>query len=448
MKTIINGDEKIWDFIGYQTVQASKYRPLYYCVEVSVDDGVLVFNQITKQMIHMEPIEYTTFYNSTWAISNWFSVPQEFDEQELVKKIRLHLSNRSIVPNDIYLYHIFTTSACNARCAYCFEKGNQHCGAMNERTAAQVAKYILNRKPKNQEVLLAWFGGEPLLNISVIDKICSILNETNFDYHSIMATNAFLINDDIIYRAKSIWKLRTWNITLDGTEHVYNQTKNYITKCDSPFRKVVSNIGKLLKAGFRVNIRLNLGVHNNEDLTQLVDNIYTMYGVSDNLCVYATTLYERQLEMLLPRPIEEEISIRQKEKELYDKVVSLGLYKPRLNKEFKVYRCNPDMGWAVSILPDGRVGWCEDYVDKYTISHISSNEFDINTIQKFKERFDDLAECASCPLYPDCIRLKRCDIDTPWCTLQKREVQLHKIRTAMQMEYKHSLSKFVFEADN
>jgi sulfatase maturation enzyme AslB (radical SAM superfamily) len=261
------------------------------------------------------------------------------------------------------------------------------------------------------------------------------LNQHDFAYDAIMATNAFLIHDEIIERAKNDWHMIAWNITVDGTEEVYNATKRFVTSCESPYRRVIRNIGKLLDAGFQVNIRMNLGVHNSHDLACLVDELYETFGNRDNLCVYCATLYERQLEELAPRSHEEEQIVRSKEKELYDKVVSLGLFKPRLSQELKVYRCNPDMGWAVSVLPDGRIGWCEDYVDKRIVSHIDSTEFDLNEIIAFKERYDDLPECSSCPLYPDCIRLKKCDIDTPWCTEYKREVRLHKIKTAMRAEY-------------
>ena len=438
MLRILTGEDRVKKILGVQQKTAVQYRLMHYCVETIVEDGVLLFNQITRELIHLSHKEREGFVNSTEAIEGWFSVPESFDEQALVSSLRDRLRTRPVVPNEIYLYHIFSTVACNARCHYCFERGNQTCGSMSTEVAEKVANYIIKHKPKDERVLLAWFGGEPLLNTIAIDKISDILNQNSFEFDAIMATNAFLINDDIIDKAKTSWHMLTWNITIDGTEPVYNATKNYVVKCENPFKKVISNIQKLLDAGFRVNIRLNLGVHNSEDLVQLVDELYATFGKRDKFCVYCATLYERQLEQLEPRTPEEELVVRTKEKELYDKVVSLGLLEPRLSQELKVYRCNPDMGWALSVLPDGKLGWCEDYVDKKVISHIDSDKFDIDIINAFKERCDELPECATCPLYPDCIRLKKCDIDTPWCTSQKRAVRIHKIQTAMKNEYRLS----------
>ena len=436
MLKILSGEDRVKEFLGVQERKSVQYRLMHYCVETNVEDGVLVFNQITRELVHLSHEEREGFINSTDAIERWFSVPKDFDEQALVDSLRRRLRTRSIIPEEIYLYHIFSTVACNARCHYCFERGNQTCGSMSIETAEKVAHYIMQHEPKDEKVLLAWFGGEPLLNTLAIDTISNVLNKNSFEYDAIMATNAFLINDEVIEKAKNTWHMLTWNITIDGTEPVYNATKNYVVKCESPFKKVISNIGKLLDAGFRVNIRLNLGTHNSEDLMHLVDELYATFGRRDKFCVYCATLYERQLEELAPRSPEDETIVRAKEKELYDKVVSLGLLVPRLSQELKVYRCNPDMGWAVSILPDGRIGWCEDYVDQKVISHIDSTEFDIGTINSFKERCENLPECSSCPLYPDCIRLKKCDIDTPWCTKQKRSVKIHKIQTAMKNEYR------------
>lgn len=436
MLTIIQGEERVKRLLGTQKLSSGEYRLSRFCVETEVEDGVLLFNQTTRQLIHLPFNEREKFVSSREAVELWFAVPMDFDEQKLVRSLREQLRTRTVVPTDIYLFHIFTTVACICRCAYCFERGNQTCGSMSVETAEKVAHYIMRHKPKDEKTLLAWFGGEPLLNVSAIDIISKVLNQNAFEYDAIMATNAFLINDEIIDKAKYDWHMLTWNITIDGTEDVYNATKNYVVSCESPYKQVISNIKKLLKAGFRVNIRLNLGTHNSDDLIKLVDELYSTFGRRDNFCVYCATLYERQLEELDPRSPEDELIVRTKERELYDKVVSLGLLNPRLSQELKVYRCNPDMGWAVSILPDGRIGWCEDYVDKKVISHIDSEEFDIGTINSFKEQYDDLPECSVCPLYPDCVRLTKCDIDTPWCSEQKREVKLHKIKTAMKNEYR------------
>lgn len=443
MKLILSGDEKVKKILkGLPLLHLQgDYRPLKYCIITPTEGGELLYNQITKELLFFEKHEYLEWLQTDEAIEHWCSAPENFDERELVIKIRDVLSDRPIIPKEITLYHIFTTTSCNARCYYCFEKGNQKCGTMNVETADKLVDYILEHRPEHEQVMLAWFGGEPLLNTKVIDQVCGKLNKTSLDYCSIMATNASLINDDILAHAKNIWKLCTWNITLDGTENIYNDTKSYTHSEESPFRTVIRNIHSILNSGFHVNIRLNIGIENGDDLLQLVDWLKVEFGNHPNLCVYGATLYERQLEELQPRTSEEEAIVREKELELFRRTFDLDFYRPRLRQEFRIYRCNPDMGWAISVLPDGRIGWCEDYVDKKIISSLDSKDFDEKIISNFRERCEELPECKECVCYPDCIRLKMCDIDTPWCTLEKRNSMEEKIKISMQYEYQLFLNR-------
>lgn len=69
---------------------------------------------------------------------------------------------------------------------------------------------------------LAWFGGEPLYNAQVIDLICNDLVERGIGYESSMISNGFLFDEKLIKRAAELWRLRQIQITLDGTEGVYN----------------------------------------------------------------------------------------------------------------------------------------------------------------------------------------------------------------------------------
>lgn len=436
MKIILVGDKEVKKVLGTQHKSKSVYRLCDYCVAVQIEEGFLIFNQITKELVLHQSTDFESFINSPKAIRDWFSVPEKFDEQSLVINLKNELRKNSAIPNEITLFHIFTTTLCNAKCYYCFEKGNQKCGTMNIDTAKVVADYIMKHKSKNKKTMLAWFGGEPLLNCEVIDVISSDLNKKNFDFDAVITTNAYLIDKEMIDRAKKNWNIIAWNITLDGTEEIYNKTKNFNNTNKNAYQIVIHNIGLLLDEGFKVTIRLNLSCYNYDDLLNLIDELYDRFGSKRNLTVYCATLYERKLEEFFKRTEQEEIIVRRKEKDIFDKVVKLKLFEPRLLQKLKVYRCNPDSGYAVSILPDGKIGWCEDYVDREIISDIYSKNFDIKKINAFKERFDDLPECKKCPIYPDCNRLKKCDIDTPWCTQYKRKVSLYKLKTSMKYEFR------------
>ena len=100
---------------------------------------------------------------------------------------------------------------------------------MTEGMARRVADYIIHHY-NGEKLTLHWFGGEPLYNKPVITQICLLLKEAGVEYSSQMISNGYLIDDEITREAKTLWNLKKIQITLDGTEKIYNQIKAYIYK--------------------------------------------------------------------------------------------------------------------------------------------------------------------------------------------------------------------------
>ena len=71
-----------------------------------------------------------------------------------------------------WIYRILTTTACNARCSYCYENGAV-LSTMDPDTAEKTAELIIrNYQTQPTDIVLEWFGGEPLLNPGPITGIC------------------------------------------------------------------------------------------------------------------------------------------------------------------------------------------------------------------------------------------------------------------------------------
>ena len=92
-------------------------------------------------------------------------IDNKYDEKKMIDASR---ARRTYGEKSAYL-RILTTTACNARCSYCYEKGFKT-ETMNEKTADALISYILNL-PKMDKFYIHWFGGEPLLNSKVINKV-------------------------------------------------------------------------------------------------------------------------------------------------------------------------------------------------------------------------------------------------------------------------------------
>ena len=155
-------------------------------------------------------------------------------------------------PEHITSYTIFTTTDCNARCFYCYEMGRSRI-PMSAETAHKAAAYIAAHCG-GEKVHLHWFGGEPLFNKQVIDIICTDLAEKGIVYESMIISNGYLFDGATVEQAVSHWKLKSVQITLDGTEEIYNRSKAFIYKDGkSPYQVVLANIQRLLDAGVSVH---------------------------------------------------------------------------------------------------------------------------------------------------------------------------------------------------
>ena len=237
-----------------KVVKGEVYRPMYYVVEQPVDEGLLLYHTMTKALLLLTPEEADAYKTHpeemTDLIGLWFLVPQSHDDRLLCRQIRDVARMLEKKSDAITSYTIFTTTDCNARCFYCYEMGRPRV-PMSKETAEKTANYIISHC-QGKKVTLNWFGGEPLFNKPVISLICQRLREANVDYYSTMVTNGFLFDDDTIKEAKDFWNLGWIQITLDGTEKIYNRSKAYIYKGVNAYERVINNIHKLQDASIEV----------------------------------------------------------------------------------------------------------------------------------------------------------------------------------------------------
>lgn len=126
------------------------------------------------------------------------------------------------------------TENCNLACTYCFEKHK------NKTMSVEVAKKALEMlcdnavKSGKGSFHAMLFGGEPLLNIDLIDKIFhmgeELAEKNNVQFSTSMVTNATVMNDEIFDVLK--WHRDRSNLSvqlsIDGTKEV--QDRYRITK--------------------------------------------------------------------------------------------------------------------------------------------------------------------------------------------------------------------------
>lgn len=422
----------------------AEWRPLAYQLRESVPEGELLYNVLTRELLLLSSAEAAAMDEPgpvrDELIARWFLVPAGQDDHALAQSLMGVASSLEPSREEITSYTVMTTMDCNARCFYCYELGRART-PMAPGTAERLAGYMAAHSG-GKKLHISWFGGEPLYNMEVIDLICEKLRGLGQEYRSTMITNGYLFDAETVRRAAEDWKLEQVQITLDGTEKVYNRSKAYIYKDGvSPYRRVLGNIDLLLETRIAVSVRLNLGDHNGEDLFRLVDELAERWGGRPGLSVYSNPLFEANdfgvLEQVRAR--REETFRRQLELEDYIRQKGLG-GRSGLRRGLRLGGCMADNDGAVVVTPDGHIGKCEHFSESEFCSHIDSGEWDWEMLQSWKEKAEEVPECAGCPCWPECYQLKKCPNAYP-CFPEARLLQERRLRHGMLGEYRRYLRR-------
>ena len=430
MQVIIPTPLQYEQIVGRQKrVDGEHYRLMTYVVQQPVTDGLLLYNTLTCSMVLLQPDEAADLTAQRELIDRWFLVPEDHDDQKLCHQIRQMAALLKPAAKAITGYTILTTTGCNARCFYCFEKGSKPV-TMTSETASKVVRYIVAHRG-SETVHISWFGGEPLVNAKAIDQICTELSQQGVPFRSGMISNGYLFDAEMAQRAKDLWQLQLVQITLDGTAQTYNRVKDYVYQGVNAFERVLQNIGLLTGTGIHTRIRLNVSKHNIGEMAELVELLHQRFGADERLSVYSAGLLdeEHNAELFARRmQLEQQIAAYGFARKLYD-----------LPKDIRLDCCMADDdGSRVVIAPDGHLGKCHHYLDREFFGHIDSEERNEAILRKFKERRADIEACATCFYYPQCIRLVMCHTDTI-CTSVKQQEHLYNMREAMKYEYERYL---------
>lgn len=405
--------------LGQQSYKENvKYRPIKFYFSTEIDSGLLLINFMTSEMLFLDNYEKNIFMEqinhslTIELVKKWFLVPENTDDNSLYNEFEKtrNLIAKNFLNNEykncIDTYTILTTTDCNARCFYCFELGRKRT-FMTEKVALDVSNYII-KKCGGKLVKLRWFGGEPLYNDKVIDIICDNLKKNKINFASSMVSNGYLFSKDKIIKAKKCWNLVRVQITLDGTEKVYNNCKAFVYKNTNAFQVVTNNIESLLQENITVNIRLNMDLHNEKDLYSLVDYLSERYGKYKNFTVYAHLLYgsadKKKSETM------------EKKRELFEKFIALEEYifdkkifkYTLIDNKIRIGGCMASKDNTTVVLTDGRLGKCEYYSDNETWGSIYDDSIDYDMINKFKFHRSFFKKCNDCAYRPYCIQNDAC----------------------------------------
>ncbi|MBR7009968.1 MAG: radical SAM protein [Oscillospiraceae bacterium] len=402
------------------------------------DEGLLLYNTLTLELLHVPSALLPALEAPTGALRDtlrrkWFLVPQDLDQHAAALELRSTLQEMEPPAEQLKKYTVFTTTACNARCFYCYEK-DWTPRTMSLETADKLTDYMLAHSGGTR-FQIDWFGGEPLVNVRVIDRICSRLQEARARYCSQMTSNGFLFDTAMIARAKELWKLEKVQITLDGMGETYDRIKDYKTDGKGAFRRVTDNISALAAAGIVVHIRMNYELYNLPEIEKLADWLVERYRGIPRVAAYPAPLFEDPDNPDVWHTEAERDLLCAAELDMRDRMEAGGLRRSLpLSREPELYMCMADRGSMITVLPDGEIGLCQNYDSSGFIGSLDGPALTQQELYSGRILREEIPACSDCPIYPGCIRLKLCPNQI--CYPQRRHLREEIKKRSMLMEWK------------
>lgn len=145
------------------------------------------------------------------------------------------------------------TKDCQLACKYCYLVGKNRNERMSWEIAKEAVDYILSHHSLCPETSVIWdfIGGEPLLEIELIDKICDYIKVQMYyhdhpwfnSYSFSITTNGLNYSDPIVQAfIKKNFTHLSITITIDGTKRKHNLNRVYKTSGRGSYDDVVANI--------------------------------------------------------------------------------------------------------------------------------------------------------------------------------------------------------------
>lgn len=337
------------------------------------------------------------------------------------------------------------TDACNLKCRYCGYGNlyNTHDKRENLFLNFIKVKHVIDYlyeiwkkykgKSSPRNIIIGFYGGEPLLNMNLIQQVIAYLEmlppipDTNFQFN--MTTNAILLDKYMTYLAEKKFILL---ISLDGNEYAQSYRKNHHGV--NSFNRVYKNI-KLLKETypeyFHKNVNINSVLHNRNNIRSVREFIEKEFGKTPIISeINAFGICENKMNEFnkIYHPITSDISINDDDfKEYYPDMQGLFRFVGKISGNFfsshnfllkknpLVYpptgTCSP-FGKKMFITVNGKILPCEKIDQKFVLGKVTDTgiELDLQKIAdiytRYYQKLKPLCEkcymkhfCAQCMFY-------------------------------------------------
>ncbi len=247
------------------------------------------------------------------------------------------------------------TKDCQLACKYCYLVGKNESERMSWETAKAAIDYVLSNSRLFPEQSVVWdfIGGEPFLEIDLIDKICDYLKTEMFrlNHHWFDSYRFSFSTNGINYDSEKVQNFIAKNrehlsigVTIDGTKrkHDLNRIWKGPGKERGSYEDVVKNIPLWLSQFPEGATKVTISSADIPYITESVLHLFSLGITEVNINVVFEDVWKEGDELLFEQQLIE----------LANKIIDGGLYKN--------YACsffNETIGKPLDIVRDNQ-NWC------------------------------------------------------------------------------------------
>lgn len=196
----------------------------------------------------------------------------DIDEFEIAKQI--FIDTRGFVQSRLRIM-IYTTNECNFRCNYCPQPHiNKNMTPEILDNICSAIEKLLN-SGRYKKLSISWFGGEPLLNLGIIERgmlrFGEICKEKGIELSSSITTNGYNLTQNTLRRLFDLGVLE-YQITVDGTEKTHDRTR-VLKNGAGTWRRIWNNLISMctFEDKFIVHLRINVNSDNMSEAKELIN---------------------------------------------------------------------------------------------------------------------------------------------------------------------------------
>lgn len=372
------------------------------------DNVVAIYNSLSGNFEFFDENLWNDGYENNGLlckklIENRMLIDDTTDEDKLAE-----LKYLDKIYDNILRLTILPTMDCNFRCKYCYE---DHRGRyLSEEDVLQIEKFIRKNLSKYNGLFVDWFGGEPMLCKSTINRLSNLFikecRKRGKLYFSSMTTNGSLLNYDNFKQMLNN-RIHSFHITIDGQEDNHDFTRPFSNGRGS-FKSIVSNL-KFIRDNsnerFNIIIRTNVNKKVLNDLDVYLKFLETEFGNDDRFLFYFRPVGDWGGE----RVNEIKSGMINRLDELYNKLLASPY---NLNYDFYISLlknsiCNAAYRYSYVIVPGNRVLKCtcelENGFNQIGKFINGSMILDNNVLSKWVLRNPNVDYiCSNCSKYASC----------------------------------------------